>query len=324
MGHTTDTTSDHLVRSSVWSSELKEVLRDTLVESTKYVNWLGDWNDVGGTYNIPSIGDFTTQTIVENQAPVYESLDTGNFQFTPSEYIGSATYITEKAKQDMYYMNQLVSSFVPKQQRAIEEKVESDILSIGGNGTDQDLGGHTKSDDNDINGIAHRWVGGGSNETLSPEDFAKAKYTLKKAYVPMTNLIAIVDPSVAYSLETATNIVNVSNNPQWEGIITSGLTTGMRFIRNIYGFDVYESNFLPDCNETIGGVSTTAGKSNIFFSADQTVKPFIGKWVQTPTVYSEFNKDLQREEYLTVARYGVNLYRRENMVCILTDTDQVV
>ena len=42
-----------------------------------------------------------------------------------------------------------------------------------------------------------------------------------------------------------------------------------------------------------------------------------------PTVYSEFNKDQQREEYLTVSRYGLDLYRDENLVVVLSDDDQV-
>ncbi len=37
-----------------------------------------------------------------------------------------------------------------------------------------------------------------------------------------------------------------------------------------------------------------------------------------PTVYSEFNKDLQQEEYITIAEYGFKLYRPENMVTIIT------
>ena len=42
-----------------------------------------------------------------------------------------------------------------------------------------------------------------------------------------------------------------------------------------------------------------------------------------PTVYSEFNKDLQQTEYLTICEYGFKLYRPENMVIVLTDTDVV-
>jgi hypothetical protein len=42
-----------------------------------------------------------------------------------------------------------------------------------------------------------------------------------------------------------------------------------------------------------------------------------------PTVYSEFKKDLLRDEYLTVCRWGTKLYRPENLVVVLSDTDQV-
>ena len=242
-------------------------------------------------------------------------MDTGEFQFTITEYTGSATFITRKAMQDSFYANELISQFVPKQRRAIEEKLETDILNLSGEQTASNL--------NVINGANHRFVAGGTNEVMALADFSRAKYALKKANVPMTNLIAIVDPSVAFTLETLTNVVNVSNNPQWEGIVTSGITTGMRFIRNVYGFDVYESNYLADANETIDSKTTAAGKANMFFSADSSVVPFVGAWRQMPTVDAEFNKDMQREEYITTARYGVKLYRPENLVCVLSDTDQV-
>jgi len=53
------------------------------------------------------------------------------------------------------------------------------------------------------------------------------------------------------------------------------------------------------------------------------VVPFIGAMRQAPTVESDYNKDLQREEYVTTARYGMKLYRPENLVTVLSDTDQV-
>src|SRR5690606_8269494 len=157
------------------------------------------------------------------------------------------TYITKKAKQDGYYMAQLVSKFVPYQARAIDEKVETDILALAAAGA---LGGQTGSNANMINGAAHRFIGSGANETIALADFAKALYALKKANMPDNNLIAIVDPSVEYTINTMTNLVNVSNNPRWEGVITSGIASGHRFVKNIFGFDVYVSNYLAqDQNE---------------------------------------------------------------------------
>jgi hypothetical protein len=305
----------HLIRSEVWSSQLKEVLEDEL-QGQGYVNWMNEFPD-GTTFTIPSIGQAQTDDYTENSSVQYRALDTGEFQFTINKYKSSGNYITNKAKQDAYYMNQLVSSFVPKQARAIMETLETDIMALSAS--------QTASNANSINGAEHRFVGTGTNEVIAVADFAKARFALKKANVPDRNLIAIVDPSVEYTMNTLSNITNVSNNPRWEGIITSGIASGMSFLANIYGFDVYTSNYLADANEQIGGTgpTTAAGKANMFFSADSTVLPFVGAWRQMPQVDSEYNKDKQREEYVTTARYGVALYRPENLVCVLTDTDQV-
>ena len=245
-------------------------------------------------------------------------MDTGNFTFTIDQYKSSATFITNQMKQDSFYMGKLVSSFVPKQNRAIQAAMEAKILNVGPLA-------QTAASTNAINGASHRWVGSGTNETMAPQDFAKALYALQKANVPMTNLVAIVDPSVEYALNTMTNLVNMSNNPRWEGIIGSGLSSGMRFIKNIYGFDVYTSQFLNvnASSETISSVTSAAGVNNIFFSAAGDAKPIVGAIRQAPNVDSEYNKDLQREEYVTTSRYAFKLYRPENMVVVVTDTDQV-
>lgn len=319
MSMTTGNTG-HLRRSLLWSSQLKDVLEDELM-AQGYVRWLTEFPD-GDTFNIPSIGDLPVRNYAEDSPVVYDSLDTGNFTFTINTYVSSGTYITKKAMQDMYYMNELVSSFVPKQSRAIMEKLETDIVALAGAGAS---GGQTGSNANAINGADHRWVGQGSNEVIAVADFAKALFALKKANVPDVNLVAIVDPSVEYTLNTLQNLTNVSNNPMWEGVITSGLASGRRFVKNIYGFDVYTSNYLPKSqNETIDGVTTAAGVANVFFSASSPdLMPFVGAWRQMPEVDSEYNKDFQREEYVTTARYGLKVYRPENLVVVLTDTDQV-
>jgi hypothetical protein len=309
---------DALIRSEVWSATLKEALQDEL-KATGYVDWLSGFPD-GTTFTIPSIGDATVRDYVEDTPVQYDAMDTGEFQFTIGEYVSAATYITKKARQDAYYAAKLEASFVPKQLRAIMEKLETDIMALGAGGAS---GGQTAGNANQINGADHRFVGTGTNETIAVADFAKALFSLKKANVPDRNLIAIVDPSVEYALNTLSNLTSVSNNPRWEGIIASGIASGMRFVKNVYGFDVYTSNYLATANETIGGKTTAAGKANLFFSADASVLPFVGAWRQMPEVDGEYNKDFQREEYVTTARYGLKVYRPENLVCVLTDTDQV-
>lgn len=310
----TTNTMDHLIRSELWSQELKQVLTDDLM-ATKYVKWLSDFPD-GTTFTIPSIsGTAELQDVTEDQPITYNAMDTGEFQMTITEYIGAGTYITNKAKQDAFYSAQLISSFVPSQRRAIEEKVETDVWALQSQ--------QTASDPNTINGTAHRFVGTGTSSIITVADFARALYSLKKAKVPQNNLVAIVDPSVEYTINTLTNLSNISNNPMWEGIVNTGISTGMRFVKNIYGFDVYTSNYLPSSlTETVSGVSVTStGVANLFFSADASILPFIGAWRQMPVVDSKYNMDLQRDEYVTTCRYGLKLYRRENLVVCLTKGD---
>jgi hypothetical protein len=307
-----------LTRSEIWSTQLKEVLQDQL-EAQGWVNWLSEFPD-GDQFTIPSVGESTIQDYVEDTDIVYSALDTGEFTFAITEYLSAGHYITEKARQDLFYAAKLESMFVPSQARALAEKLETDILALGAGGAS---GGQTASATNSINGAEHRFIGTGTNETFAVADAAKALYALKKANVPGSNLMAIVDPSVEYALNTITNIVNVSNNPRWEGVIETGIGSDMRFIKNIFGFDFYVSNYLPDANETIT-LTTAAGKANIFFSAaSPDLVPFMGAMRQMPKVDAEYNKDKQREEYVTTARYGLKVYRPENLVCVLTDTDQV-
>lgn len=306
--------NEHLIRSNLWTTQVKETLLEELM-GMKYVDML-PFPD-GDTLNIPSIGQAEVNDYEEGQPIRYTAMDTGNFTFTIDKYKSSATFIYNKMKQDSFYMGRLVSSFVPKQSRAIMKSMEVDLLAKGPDG-------QTASNLNAINGANHRFVASGTNEVITPIDFAKARFALEKANVPMTNLVAIVDPSVEFELSTLANLSNISFNPRWEGIVRDGMTTGTQFRMNIYGFDVYVcQNLKQGMAETINGLSVTTGVANLFFSAAPDVLPFVGSVRQAPRVDSEYNKDLQRDEYVTTARWGFKLYRPENLVVILSDTDQV-
>jgi len=298
-------------RAEVWSAELKEILRDEL-QGMKYVNWLSDFPD-GDTFKIPSLGDATVADYVEDTSVSYTPIDDAQFTFTITDYLQSSNYITNKAMQDVYYANQIMSQFVPLQERALMERLETDIMKLAQTG-------QTAADPNNINGVAHRMVGSGTGGVIAVEDFAKALRALKTGKVPQRNLVAIVDPSVEFEMNTLSALTSVSNNPRWEGIVNTGIASGMSFVANIYGFDVYTSNYLATkASETVSGVAAPANAiNNLFFSADQAVSPFVGAWRQMPEVDTEYNKDYQRTEFVTTARYGMKLYRPENMVSVLT------
>lgn len=306
------TTTPYLIRSDIWTGRIKEAFEADLI-GMKYVDMITDFPD-GNQIHIPSIGQAEVYDYEEGQAIRYNLFDTGDYVFNLNEYKASATYITRKMQQDSFYTDRLVSQFVPKQARGIAESMEAAALAIGPTA-------QTVSSLNTINGGDHRFVASGTGGRLTPQDFARAKYALQKANVPMANLVAIVDPSVEYTLSTMTNLVNLSYNPSWEGIVRTGISTGMRFVFNIFGFDVYTSNFLPKgYSETINSVAVTSGVANLFFSTTGDALPFVGAVRQAPIVDSDFNKDFQREEYVTTARYGFGLYRPEAIVTILSST----
>lgn len=313
--HTTNNTA-HLTRSNIWSTQIKEVLLDELM-GMRYVRMLSEFTD-GDTINIPSIGQGEVYDYAEGQAIQYSPLDTGNFTFTISEYKADGKYITKKLQQDSFYTSELMAAFPRVQARAMMEAIEEDVLAVGPNG-------QTAGSYNLINGARHQFLASGSNQTLANVDFARAKYALEKANVPMTNLVAIVDPSVGYALETQTGLSDLTYNPKWEGIVTTGISTGMQFIRNVYGFDVYVSHRLPTSAAVSGSdFNISSGDvANLFFSAAPDVLPFVGQMRQEPQVDSEYNKDLQREEYVITARWGFGLYRPENMVTVWSDAGQV-
>jgi hypothetical protein len=309
----TTTSPDHLIRSQLWSAELKEILEDELM-GARYVRDISDFTD-GEVMNIPSIGQAEVDNYVENEDVKFRAMDTGNFQFSITEYVSSATYVTDKMKQDSIYMAMITSTFVPKQARAIMQKYEQDVFALGNS--------QTISDNNVINTAEHRFVATGASNAMAIADFPKALYALKKANVPQNALTAIVDPSVEYTINTLTQLTSVADNPMFEGIVTSGIGMGPRFIRNIYGFDTYVSNYLADAPaaEVLDTVNVGADgyKVNLFFSAQSDILPFIGSWRQSPRVESERNMKKQRDEYVTTARYGVALYRPENLVCVLSN-----
>jgi len=317
-----DANTNNLLRTNLWSREIKQLLLDEL-NAMKFVRIISDFPD-GQTINIPSIGEAEVADFTEGQAIKYNAMDTGNFTFSFDNYKYSANAISEKFKRDSYYSSDVIAAFVPREHRALMEAVEVNILSKAN-------AGQLKNDPNIINNGDHRWVATGTNAAMTFADFARARYSLTKANVPLSNLCAIVDPSVAYTFETQTNVVNLlTPSKRWQELPEEGLVNGFKFRFNLFGFDVYESNYLPGAiTETItsGGVAgtvTSTGVANYLFSATPgDTLPWVGGFRQNPTVYSEFNKDLQQEEYLTIAEWGFKLYRPENMITVLTSTSVV-
>lgn len=305
--------NENLVRAELWSAELKDVLQEQLM-GTRYVRMLNGFPD-GNQFTIPSVGELPMRETAELTPVVYDAMDTGEFNFTIDRYVESATYITDKAKQDSYYAQQLIGMFPTKMRRALDENLETSVFSLANTQTANNL--------NSINGAAHRFVASGSSNTvLSLDDFAKAKFALDKAQAGGTR-VAIIDPSQEYVFNQLVGAQAFINNPQFGGIVNGGFVnevTGMRFVKNIFGFDVYVSNFLATPTDTaINSVNVPASPvTNIFMSVGGDLTPFVGAYRQMPRVEYERNKDLRRDEYVMNARFGLKLYRPECLVSVIS------
>lgn len=310
-------TNEHFLRANIYSREITKSFQDDLF-AMRFVRTITDFPD-GTTLNIPRLGRAETADFSEGQAIKYNKFDTGNYTFQIDQYKYSANSISNKFKRDSFWSDQIQAAFAPEQHRALMQAFEARVFNRGN-------ASQTASNLNAINGANHRWVAKGTNETLSLKDFMLAEYALRRANVPMRNLVAIIDPSAAFAIENSTNSVNLlSPMPKWGNMVHEGLISGFQFRFSIYGFDVYVSNYLPrDIAETIDGSSVTTGVANFFFSAEPGDSlPWIAAFRQMPTVESEYNKDLQQWEFLTICEYGIQVFRDENLVVVLSDTDQV-
>ena len=90
MGHQTNNgTSDALIRSELWSTQIKDVLEEDLI-GQGYVRWLTEFPD-GDTFTIPSIGAAKVDNYVEGTSVQFRDLATAEFQFSITDYLVSPT-----------------------------------------------------------------------------------------------------------------------------------------------------------------------------------------------------------------------------------------
>lgn len=315
MSGNTRANSQLMILTEEWQTELEEILFEELLQLAFYrtIQFPQAKQLV-----LPSMGTPEVRSYQEEGVFTYDTVDQGQTIITVNDLVYCGNSFTQCLQEDSILVSQEIAAVPGLHAQAIKERLLTDLLALA----NHQFGGVGNA--NVINGANHRFVATGTSGAMDVKDFAYAAYALRKAKVPTNNLIAIVDPSVGYTMDTLANIANVSNNPRWEGIIATGIQNQMRFIRNIYGFDVYESNFLPPApSETIGSASTTAkGVANVFFSmSNPRLLPFMFAEKRAPKVKSEIDFDTDDTlKIVTTARWGTGLSRDENLVTILSNT----
>ena len=317
MQNTTNTVS--FVEAQQYSQFILSNLHDGLLPEGFYRN-VSDFPH-GTTLNIKVVGSATIRDQAEDSPIQYDPIDTSTVTLSITDYIGDGWYINDVLRQDGSQIDALHAARGVESTRAIQEHFESRFMQ-----TANDY--QTINTANAINGISHRFVGNGTARIVELADFAHMKLAFDKAKAPAAGRVAFVDPVVEATLNTLTNLVGVANNPMFEGIVTEGFARDHKFVRNVFGWDVYTSNRLDTTIAEASAVdrsgNTTAAVAgdvcNLFMCIlDDSTKPVMGAWRQMPAVEGERNKDLARDEYVTRARWGFGGQRQESLGVLITN-----
>ena len=320
---TTNTTA--FIESEQYSQFILDNLHDYLLPE-------GMWRDVtdfshGTTLNIKTVGTVTLQDAAEDTPLTYNPIDTGNITLTITDYVGDAWKVSDDLREEGSQVDSLMSMRAMESTRALGENHETRFLATC-------EAAQTAGNIGLVNGRPHRWVAGGSGVTtrkIALTDFIAMKLSFDKAGAPAGGRIAIVDPVCEATLNSLTQLVNVSNNPHFEGIVTEGFARDHKFVRNIFGWDIWTSNYLPAVTtvETLdasgkglaGSIATVAGnKANIFMCvSDDTCKPVMHAWRRAPQTEGWRESEERADKFQVTSRYGFGAQRLDTLGVIFTD-----
>jgi len=319
---TSNTTA--FIEAQQYSQFILENLHDYLLPE-------GMWRDVtdfgsGTTLNIKTVGTVTLQDAAEDTPLNFSPIDTGNLTLAITDYIGDAWKVSDDLREDGSQVDTLMAMRAMESTRALGENHETKFLAATNSA-------QTGADANLVNGRPHRWVAGGagaSTRNMTLDDIIAMKLAFDKANVPSGGRIAIVDPVVEATLNSIQNLVSVSNNPMFEGIVTEGFARDHKFVRNIFGFDIYTSNFLPSltATEAINGAAyglandtaEIGDKANVFMCvADDSCKPVMHAWRRAPKTEGWRDQEERADKYQVTSRFGFGAQRVDTLGVILTD-----
>ena len=324
MAQTTANTTA-FIESQQYSQFILDNLHDYLLPEGMY----RDVTDFGSgtTLNIKTVGTVTLQDAAEDTPLNFTNIDTGNITLAITDYIGDAWKVTDDLREDGSQVDTLMAMRAMESTRALGENHEGRFFSVAN-------AGQTAANLNLVNNRPHRFVAGGAGaatRNVVLADFVAMKLAFDKANAPASGRIAIVDPIVEATLNTlisATTVVN--NTPQFQGVLNEGFARDHRFVRNIMGWDIYTSNFLPSltATEAINGAAydlandtaEVGDKANIFMCvADDSCKPVMHAWRRAPQTEGWRDQEERADKYQVTSRFGFGVQRADTLGVLLTD-----
>lgn len=284
------------------------------------------WRDVsdfgmGDRLHIKTVGDVVIQDVAEDTPLTSTPIDNSEVFLTITDHVGAKWGISDVLREDGNQIEALMGEHAIAATRAMAQHHESRFLATGATGI------QTAADVNLVNGLPHRWVAGGAaatNRVMTLEDFAVMGLSFDEADVPAEGRIAIVPPVVATTIETLTNLVSVSDNPMFQGIVETGFERNHRFVRNVYGWDVYTSTRLPAATATealdasafaLANDTVEVGDRPCIFMciADDNCKPIMHAWRLRPGVEGWRDQDFFTDRFQSRSRFGFGGQRQDTL-----------
>ena len=323
---TSNTTA--FIEAQQYSQFILDNLHDYLLPEGMY----RDVTDFGSgtTLNIKTVGTVTLQDAAEDTPLNFTNIDTGTITLAITDYIGDAWKVSDDLREDGSQVDTLMAMRAMESTRALGENHETRFLAVANTA-------QTAANLNLVNARPHRWIGGGAGVTtrnIALADFVAMKLAFDKANAPAGGRIAIVDPIVEATLNGLISVQTVvDNTPQFVGVLNEGFARDHKFVRNIMGWDVYTSNFLPSLTATevidasaygLGGASTLTAqigdKANVFMCvADDSCKPIMHAWRRAPMTEGWRAEEERGDKYQVTSRFGLGAQRVDTLGVILTD-----
>ena len=304
---TTNTTA--FIEAEQYSKFILLNLHDGLLGEQFYRN-VTDFGS-GTTLHIKTIGSVTVQDAAEDVPLVYNPIESGEVTLTITQYKGDAWYVTDDLREDGAQIDALMAQRAAEGTRAIQEVFETTFLATAN-------AAQTNANPNTINGFPHRIASTETNNVFALSQLIAMRLAFDKANVPAEGRVFICDPVVEATLNGLVTITH-DVTPFGEGILRDGLSSGMRFVQQLFGFDIILSNRLSRGTFSDGTTSVSNAVANIAMCVtDDQTKPIMVAWRRMPKTEGERNKDRRRDEYVTTCRYGMGPQRVDTLGVIIT------
>lgn len=304
---TTNTTA--FIEAEQYSKFILLNLHDGLLGEQFYRN-VSDFGS-GTTLHIKTIGSVTVQDAAEDVPLVYNPIESGEVTLTITQYKGDAWYVTDDLREDGAQIDALMAQRAAEGTRAIQEVFETTFLATAN-------AAQTNANPNTINGFPHRISSTETNNVFALSQLIQMRLAFDKANVPAEGRVFICDPIVEATLNGLVTITH-DVTPFGEAILRDGMSSGMRFVQQLFGFDIILSNRLPRGTFSDGTTSVSNAVANLAMCVtDDQTKPIMVAWRRMPKTEGERNKDRRRDEYVTTCRYGMGPQRVDTLGVIIT------